>query len=59
MAYIAITKVQHNGKFFEIGDEVSGLKEKDVERLLELESIEDDDKKAKKEVVKLDPPVTE
>ncbi|MBY0088113.1 hypothetical protein [Brevibacillus brevis] len=47
MAHIAKVKVQHNGKLFEIGDEIPGLKEEEAQRLLDLDAIEVEKKSSK------------
>lgn len=47
MGYIAKEKVLHNGRSFEIGEEVLGLKKEEAERLIELKAIEEEKKATK------------
>lgn len=49
MGYIAKGKVLHNGKYFNSGDEVPGLKKDEAERLIELGAVEEEKKATKGE----------
>ncbi|RAV18825.1 hypothetical protein [Paenibacillus contaminans] len=39
MPYVAKNKILHNGTWFSIGDEVTGLNDKDADRLLHMSAV--------------------
>ncbi|CAM3300109.1 MULTISPECIES: DUF7210 family protein [Paenibacillus] len=47
MGYVAKGKVLHNGKYYQPGEEVNGLKKEEADRLLKLDVIEEEKKAGK------------